>query len=227
MFKGLSRFSMILLCVNLCCLPLMSATSAANQTNNNQLDKDSVLSEIENRMQDIKTLSAEFKQTKQLSAFDRNLVIKGKMYLKKPHKLAWHVSSPSPYRMVIRENTLYQWDKASGETQTLSLDENPAFTAVAKQMQMWFSGNYKDLLQDYEMEIKEKDPVRLSFSPRAQTMARDLIRRIVITFDKNREYIQQIRIMEKNKDQTNINFSNIEINPSIDSSAWEVEGAEE
>jgi len=57
-----------------------------------------VLSRLEVKMSDIKTLQTGFVQEKNLAIFDRKIILKGKIFLQKPNLFAWHTKEFYGYK---------------------------------------------------------------------------------------------------------------------------------
>lgn len=180
-----------------------------------------ILKRIEAATDGVTSLAAEFIQTKKLAAFDRDLEMTGHLFMQRPDRFAWHVDRPIQYRMVIKDETLFQWDSASDTVQELSLADNPQFTALSGQMELWFSGRYNTLLADYQVTLLNEAPIRLRFHPRQSSLATEFVQSITVTFDGDARYIQKFDLLEANQDRTTIRFSKTRINPILDDGVWD------
>lgn len=187
-------------------------------------DITAVLKRIEATTAGVTSLAADFTQTKKLAAFDRDLEMTGKLFMQRPERFAWHVDRPIQYRMVIKDETLFQWDNVSGSVQKLSLADNPQFTALSGQMELWFSGRYNTLLSDYQVTLLSENPIRLRFHPRQPSLAAEFIQHITVTFGEDARYIREFDLLEANQDQTIIRFSQTRINPVLDDDVWDARG---
>ena len=104
----------------------------------------------------------------------------------------------------------------------MSLAKNPSFQVAIEQMQNWFSGAYKSMQDNYEISLLSEHPVSLEFIPRNNSMTRNFIKRVVVTFQEDQHYIKEIDIQEKNGDSTLLAFINAKLNQEIAAKAWEV-----
>ncbi len=181
-----------------------------------------VLGKIEEKMAEIKTVSAAFVQEKKLPILERPMVIKGRMVLEKPGNLAWHVDEPVRYRMVIRGSELRQWDEDTDRVQKLDLERNPAYRAMFQQLTSWFSGQYESLLEHYNLEIEAVEPAVLVFTPREGTMFEDMLAGVTIRFSEDESYIEELEILELNESLSTIRFHGTELNEEIEESDWRV-----
>ena len=181
-----------------------------------------VLERIEQSMADVTSLTTEFIQEKTLSLLDQKVVLRGTIYIQKPDLLAWHVTKPIRYSMVVRDDSIRQWDEDTDSVQKISLDRNPAFRAAMTQMRMWFTGAYTSMTEEYDVSLVDTTPTRLRFVPKADSFLHNLIASVAVTFREDETYLQRIEIFEENGDRTTLEFVNPRLNVPIVEEAWEV-----
>ena len=181
-----------------------------------------VLGRLEEKMSDIKTLQTGFVQEKKLAIFDRKIILKGRIFLKKPDLFAWHTEEPTRYSMIIMDDVILQWDEDIDQVQKVSMKDNPAFQTVVGQMKKWLSGIYMPLLEEYNITVLRQNPVSLKFTPREDTMAYNIINYVRIVFREDERYICEIYIKEKTGDSTLLRFNDTMLNTPINNAAWEV-----
>lgn len=173
---------------------------------------------------DFKTLKTDFTQEKRMAMFKEKMVMKGRIYLQKPNKIAWHVDSPIRYSMLITDKFIRQWDADTNKVQEISLAKNPIFQNVLNQMNVWFSGDYGSMLESNSVRIVKREPLVIEFLPKEHNIARKVIKTITVTFRADQKYLQQIRILEVSGDVTTISFANSLLNPVLNDSSFEVKG---
>jgi outer membrane lipoprotein-sorting protein len=213
------------LALALCLLWLCASAEAPTNGESRPVpaDIEDVLTRLEERMAAMQTLRTDFIQEKHLAVLDRPLVLKGTLFMQKPGLFAWHVREPLRYSMVIRGETVRQWDEDSDRVQEMSLSKNPAFRMAIRQMRGWFSGAYRSMLGEYEVALVDEAPVSLRFTPRKTALAREIIDSVTVVFETDERYIQKIEIVEEGGDSTLLTFADTLLNSPIDPSAWKFE----
>jgi outer membrane lipoprotein-sorting protein len=187
-------------------------------------DLSAFLQGIGKKASNFKTLKTDFIQEKKMVMFKQKLVMKGRIFLEKPNKIAWHVDSPVRYSVLITDKLIRQWDEDTKQVQEISLAKNPIFQNVLSQLTVWFSGEYGSLLDTNDVRVVKRDPLVIEFTPRDNNISKKVIKSITITFRDDQNYLQQLRIQEINGDVTTINFMNTILNTPLDSKSFEVKG---
>jgi outer membrane lipoprotein-sorting protein len=216
------------LTVSLFCFLLFAALSgfAADQKDHpgqTSPETAELLARLGKKASDFTTLKTDFVQEKELALFQDKLVLKGRIYLRKPNRIAWHVDEPVRYSVLITDTFVRQWDAETNKVQELSLAKNPVFQSVLGQLTVWFSGEYTTLLKDYTVRVVRHEPVVLECSPREHSISRKVIKSITLTFRADETYLQTIRIQEHSGDATTIDFLNTVVNPRLDEGVFEVQ----
>jgi outer membrane lipoprotein-sorting protein len=187
-------------------------------------DLTAFLNALGKKVSNFKTLSTDFTQEKEMAMFKEKLTLKGRIYLQKPNKIAWHVDSPLRYSVLITDKLIRQWDEDTNQVQEISLTKNPIFQNVLNQLTVWFSGEYGSLLEVNDVRLVKREPLTIDFTPRETNIAKKFIKKITITFREDQTYLQQIRIQEMSGDVTTIQFMNTLLNAPLDNSSFEVKG---
>jgi outer membrane lipoprotein-sorting protein len=189
---------------------------------NTSRDVTAVLGDLEKTMSGTKTIQADFIQEKDLALFNQKIIIKGKVFIRKPGFLSWKIVSPMRYSMVMKDSTISQWDEDTDQVQRVSLANNPGFQLVVEQMERWFCGAYRSMLDEYKITQIAEHPLALEFVPLEGSAPHNFIERVTIFFQDDERYISEVRIEEKGGDSTSLIFSNTQLNQPITPSAWEV-----
>jgi len=178
------------------------------------------LRQLESKLSTVKTLKVDFVQEKQMAILEQKLVLKGRISLQQPDKIAWRVQSPIRYAMMIQGATLRQWSEDTQAVQQFSLGGNPVFSAAVKQIQSWFSGNYLALTREFKVSLLSESPLAFEFTPRAGSPAREMISRIVMRFGPDERFLKSLEVVESGGDTMRIAFSNTTLNPVLPKEEW-------
>lgn len=181
-----------------------------------------VMAFLEASLSKVKTIQADFVQTKTMAMFKQKLVIKGRIAVQNPDRIAWHADEPVRYSFVIDGAKLSQWDEDTDKVQTLSLDKDPAFKAAFQQMTAWFSGQYSKLLENYTVEVEKREPYVLVFTPKPGSMVDGVIASVRVAFREDGRYIEELTIREAAENTTVIVFANAVLDQPIDDKMWKV-----
>lgn len=206
-------------------LPLISIVSlseAKAEKTNETFNMPGLLSRLGEKASGFKSLKTDFVQEKNLAIFKNKIIIKGRIYIQKPNKLAWHVDKPVRYSVLITDKSIRQWDEETNSVQEISLSRNPVFQNVVNQLTVWFSGDYSSLLADNNAHLLQNSPIILDFIPKETNIARKVIKSITITFRGDEKYIERIKILEISGDTTTIAFVNTVLNVPIEAGGFEV-----
>jgi outer membrane lipoprotein-sorting protein len=169
-----------------------------------------------------KSLKTNFVQEKDLAIFQNKIIMKGRIYLQKPNRMAWHVDEPVKYSVVITDKSIRQWDEDTNRVQEIGLSGNPVFQNVLNQLTVWFSGDYFSLLKDYNVRILKKSPLSFEFTPKENNIAGKIIKSITIGLREDERYLQQIKILEISGDSTTIIFKDTVFDAPINDPDFEV-----
>jgi outer membrane lipoprotein carrier protein len=200
----------------------LSAAEAPQAAPKDRAEMTAFLGSLGRKVADFKTLKTDFTQEKEMALFKDKLVLRGRIYLEKPNKVAWHVDAPLRYSILITDKMIRQWDEDTNQVQEISLSRNPVFQNVLNQLTVWFSGDYSSLIETNAVRIVRQDPLTIEFLPLEKNITKKVVQGITLTFRDDRKYLQSIRIKEVSGDVTTILFSNTLLNAPLDSSDFEV-----
>lgn len=181
-----------------------------------------LLLQMEKQGSDFNSLKTDFVQEKNLAIFQNRIIIKGRIYIQKSGKVAWHVDEPVRYSVLITDKFIRQWDEDTNRVQEISLSKNPMFRVVIDQLTAWFSGQYIRLLNDYDVSIINKQPLEIEFRPRESSNVKKMIKAITIKFREDGRYLHKVQFNEVSGDSTAITFNNTVFNAPTDNADFEV-----
>lgn len=169
----------------------------------------------------LKSIRCTFVQTKHLSLLDDKMVSEGIMYYSRPDKLRWEYTSPYEYVFILN-GTKVCVGNAKG-TDLLDTGSNKVFKEIARIIMNTVTGKALSDAASFDATVADdgSDGWRVTLIPRKREM-RQMFRSIEMCFNKSSLLVNEINIIEKNNDRTNIVFSNISIDTDIDASVFTV-----
>lgn len=206
----------------LLCLFLVPGSLKADAENKAQEPAAAQLERLGREASVFQTLKTGFTQEKRLAVFQNTVVLTGRIVLQKPNRVAWHVDAPVRYSVVISDSSVRQWDEDTDRVQEISLAKNPVLQNVLNQLTVWFSGDYRSLLKDFDVETAKQTPPAFRFSPKKTAMAAKIIRDIEIEFREDRKYLRTISIHELGGDSTVITFTDTQFDVPLEERDFEV-----
>ena len=202
-------------CLNMLLFSLVFQVGAAK-------DKAALLKDLEKNFSSIKTVQTKFRQEKELKIFSRTIVMKGRVVLENPDRLAWRIDTPIKYALVLDGKYALQWDEDSNKIQKIKTHGDPVFEVVIGQIEKWFSGEFASLLKEYDLTVKSEQPPVLEFIPKKDGMIGKVIKRVTISVREDRRYVERIAIEDVGGDKTTITFYDTVLNDPVDTKEWEV-----
>lgn len=185
-------------------------------------EEQSPLQELETALSEVKTVKTSFVQEKKMALFKKPMITKGMILLEMPEKLMWKIESPVQYVLLIDGKQAKQWDGETKKTVSISLAEQPVFAAVTQQLRAWFAGNYRVLSKDYTIKKLEGEQLAFEFIPKPELPQAKMVKRISVTFQKDKKYIELFQIEENSGDATKLTFSETSLNGEIDKKEWKL-----
>ena len=168
------------------------------------------------------TLKTDFTQEKRLAVFQNTVLLRGRIFLQKPARIAWHVDAPLKYSVVISDASIRQWDEDTDRVQEITFAKNPVLQNVMQQITVWFSGDYSSLLKDYDVLIDDERPVMLRFIPKKTSAAAKVVKQVRIEFREDNKYLRKLTIIEQGGDSTSITFTGTVFDVPLDARDFEV-----
>lgn len=185
-------------------------------------NQEELLQSLEKSFSSIKTVQTNFTQEKKLKIFNRTIVLKGRLALENPGRLAWRIDTPINYVLVLNGEHALQWDEESNKVQKMKIAGDPMFEEVLGQIEKWFSGKFSSLVKDYDLTVTSKDPLEMEFVPKADSMTGKAIKRVCVSVREDQNYVERIMIEDVSGDQTAISFHDTVLNEPVDAAEWKV-----
>jgi outer membrane lipoprotein carrier protein len=181
-----------------------------------------LLNHVQDQLRTVASVEADFVQEKTLAMFEHSVTISGHFAMQKPDRLMWVVKKPVRYAIRIEGAEVRQWDQDTNKVSVIQLGGDPVFKAVADQIQAWFMGDYKVLLQTFNVQLQSRTPLVLGLVPKADSVPAKMFKQIDMAFGKDEKYIDTITLVESGGDVTKLKFLEPKLNEKIKPETWEI-----
>ncbi len=162
----------------------------------------------------IKSLKANFTQSKHMKILARPLVSKGRFYFQTPDSVRWEYVSPVKSILLMNRDGIRRYTQGSSglmEDKTGSLQ---SMQVVLKEIGQWSKGEFTTN-EHFVAVLKKGSEPTIIMTPREKGLAA-MISRIVITLSSDRPGIlKSVKIYENEGNYTLFEFSDVQINEKI------------
>jgi outer membrane lipoprotein carrier protein len=195
---------------------LVSTLFFAQNTAMTGAEAKAFVTKVSSETKEIKSLQADFTQTKKMDFLDKSIVTYGRMSLKTPNILSWKYLKPYQYSIIFRDNKIFindQGKKSSVDAKSKTFEKINKLIVGSSNGQMFndpeFSVTY---LKNANFNIAK-------FTPKSAQLLK-YIKQIELQFPKNQSTVSQVNMTEASGDTTNIVFKNTKINAPISASEF-------
>jgi len=170
-------------------------------------------STIENRADDIKTMSGDFVQVKYIQMMQAEAVSAGKLYFKSPEILKWEYYKPYNYQMLFKDGQLYVDDE--GDKTVTNLKSNKLFEKLVSLISGSVNGKLLADTENFDITYVRINADRMVVLVPRDAMLRQMFAQIILRFNRQ-NLVDTVKLVEDSGDFTEIHFKNITINKQID-----------
>ncbi len=155
--------------------------------------------------QAVKTMQADFVQTKTMKMLGDKMVSRGKMYYQNPDKLHWEYTAPYAYTFVLSGNKVML--KKGTRKDIVDVKQNRIFREIARIMVGSVCVTSTSATKEMKMSKEMKS----------------MYKRIVLHFDTKTTLVKKVVMYEKNGDTTEIEIKNVTLNKNISPAVFNVQ----
>jgi len=167
----------------------------------------------------IKTIQADFVQKKSMKILSKPLVSEGRLYYAAPDSLRWEYFKPLRSVVITYKNNTKRYIASGGKMVEDKTGGAQAMKIVLNEVSNWMNGKF-DQNPSFKATINEGTNTRIILTPTEKSMA-GMIEKIEITLFKKTSTVKSVRIIESANNLTQIDFDNVEINKTINSSVFQ------
>jgi outer membrane lipoprotein-sorting protein len=198
------------------CSPLLRSVEAAQE----EIRLPAVFIRLQSAAADIRSLTSDFVQEKQLAIFAETLLSSGRFYYRQPDQLRWELLTPVASGFVLRGLTGERWNSLSQEVDTFHIDRDPLMGIIARQLLAWARVDIDWLRSRYRIELLTEQPIRLQLFPLDQGEA-GFIEQLQILFSADSSHVELVEMHEAGGDKTLLHFEQVQINQALPAAAFQ------
>lgn len=196
---------------------LFVATASAAMT---RQQKQRVISQINQKVSKLSSMTCDFTQTKNLALLNNKMVSNGRMHYKRNNKLRWEYTAPYKYLFIFNGAKVYVGNKSRKDV--IDTNTNKIFKEVARIMMSTVTGTALSNSSDFSIDVADgKNLWQVVLVPKRKDMKK-MFKKIALNFTKSDMMISEINIFENNNDRTNIRLKNISTNGTVNESLFAI-----
>ena len=203
------RFLCLLVCVICGVFSMLHHSGVAAENDLEKLSRESAR---------IKTLKADFVQKKSMKILTRPLISEGRFYFAAPDALRWEYFKPLKSVVIAYQGNTRRYIYADGKMAEDKSGGVQAMKIVLSEVAGWMTGRF-DRNPSFKAVVSRKDNTVIALTPVDEKM-KSMIQKIEIALAQKAGVIQSVKIFEGADSYTQINFNNVKINETIDSSVF-------
>ncbi len=176
------------------------------------------LASLKEQFSNIRSVKAEFLQTRSLRILTKPLSSEGKLFFRTPDSLRWEYISPLQSVMLQKGSNIQIYNFIDGVLKPEVTQANESRRMVLAEISHWFQGRF-DESKAFKNSYSPGPPERVILV--SKQGIDKFIKRIEIVLSARQGVIDRVEIEEPGGSRTLIQFRNVEINSSFSSKVFE------
>jgi outer membrane lipoprotein-sorting protein len=175
--------------------------------------------ELRAQAEAVKSIAADFTQTKKMKLLKKPLVSKGRFFFRSPDSVRWEYQSPIRTISLVKGGGVKRFTQSQGKWQPDSSSAVEGMRIVMEQITGWLAGRFDEGMLFAASLVPGERPVVL-LNPRDKEMAR-FISRVEVRFSNRPGVVEAVEIFEGEGTSTLIEFVNVRLNDTVDGKLFE------
>lgn len=168
----------------------------------------------------MRTMQADFVQTKHLKMLGDRMVARGRMHCQQPDRLRWEYTSPYTYTLVMNGDRVMTGKGASRKV--ADMKGNRAFREVGRVMMNSLVGRSLTDSKDFRVSMADTPAEYVAtLTPQRKEM-KALYTRIVLHFSRRTAIVSKVVLHEANGDRTDIELHNVVTNKPLGEALFKI-----
>ncbi len=167
----------------------------------------------------IKTIQADFIQTKSMKILAKPLISEGRFYYAAPDSFRWEYLKPLKSIVINHKGQTKRYIYSGGKMVEDESGGAQAMKIILSEINSWMSGNF-DQNPSFQATLKEATYTQITLTPAGQNM-NGMLQKVIITVSKKDAAVKSVNIIESETSATIIDFKNTQTNKSIPESMFQ------
>lgn len=161
----------------------------------------------------IKTMQADFVQTKHLRMLGDKMVSRGRMCYQQSDRLRWEYTKPYAYTFILNGNSVMM--SKGGHRDVVDVNRNKVFREIAQMMMSSVVGTCLTDSKRFKVSMTvDKQTCTATLLPQKKDV-KAMFTRIVLVFNRKTSVVSKVIMYEKNGDRTEITLDNVRIGAAV------------
>lgn len=189
-------------------LSLVALTSVAQTPQERQ-----AIQQVSRAAAAIKTMQADFVQTKHLRMLGDKMVSRGRMCYQQSDRLRWEYTKPYAYTFILNGNSVMM--SKGGHRDVVDVNRNKVFREIAQMMMSSVVGTCLTDSKRFKVSMTvDKQTCTATLLPQKKDV-KAMFTRIVLVFNRKTSVVSKVTMYEKNGDRTEITLDNVRIGAAV------------
>jgi outer membrane lipoprotein-sorting protein len=167
----------------------------------------------------IKTIQADFIQTKSMKILAKPLISEGRFYYAAPDSFRWEYLKPLKSIVINHKGQTKRYIYSGGKMVEDESGGAQAMKIILSEINSWMSGNF-DQNPSFKATLKEDTYTQITLTPVGQNMD-GMLQKVIITVSKKDAAVKSVKIIESETSSTIIDLKNTQTNKSIPESIFQ------
>lgn len=161
----------------------------------------------------MKTMQADFVQTKHLRMLGEKMVSRGRMCYQQSDRLRWEYTKPYAYTFILNGNSVMM--SKGGHRDVVDVNRNKVFREIARMMMSSVVGTCLTDSKNFKVSMTvDKQTYTATLLPQKKDV-KAMFTRIVLVFIRKTSVVSKVTMYEKNGDRTEITLDNVRTGAAV------------
>jgi len=180
-----------------------------------------LFSAIQDSLGGIRSLQADFTQIRSFALFEYDIISSGKIYYDHPRLMRWEILDPIHSMFIYDGENVNKYTVKDNEAAHIDLSGADMFQYVFEQIASWMKGDFSISRDMYTISVIQGSDTHIRLVPISEEL-RNYIAEIELVLDPISYQTREVRISEGGTDTVRIIFSNVQINPDLQESLFDI-----